>query len=88
MKKRFSKNRLLKVLETKCAQCKLHFKYITGETLDKSTSAIRAEEYGVEAVRVHSHYNAYLFVIYFIKKWDMQSEFFLYPETVVDKEDE
>jgi hypothetical protein len=88
MKERFSKARMIKVLETQCAQCVQCYGWVTGgEELLSTTTAEKAEGFGPGAAQFHARYNAYKGMIYFIKMWDQQSEEFLHPEKVGKEDD-
>jgi hypothetical protein len=88
MKERFSKARMLKVLETHAAQCVQCYGWVTkGQVLRSSTSASKAEAFGPAAAHWHARYNAYMSLYYFIKNWNMQTDDFLHPEKVGKEDD-
>jgi hypothetical protein len=80
VKGRFSKNRLLKVLDTMIAQDALEWLHRFGEETSASVPQIQAEKRGVFAVRIHAQRDRTLLLKHFIKTWSMQSSAFLQSE--------
>lgn len=82
MKERFSKNRMLLVIETRVRQCQKNWHTMFGSELTEATTYHTAELNGLHAIRLHERFNTNKALYYFIKYWAKQSEAFLDPEHV------
>lgn len=87
MKDRFSKNHMLKVLETLIIQSQLEYKQRGFGNLTLETTYNEAEEKGTLAIRIHSVCNERVAQKIFIEQWKKQSDDFLRPDLIGTYED-
>lgn len=87
MKERFSKNRMLLVLETMIRQSQLEYRQRGFGNLTPETTYSDAEALGPLAILVHAVYNERRAQKIFIEKWKIQSDNFLNPNHVRDEDD-
>jgi hypothetical protein len=88
MKERFSKNRMLLVLETLIRQSVWEYgQRGFGELTPRTTHADAEKVNDPIAIRIHAVYNERRAQKIFIEKWKIQSGDFLKPELVGTQED-
>lgn len=89
MNERFSKGRMLLVIETQARQRQEEWQWhkFPGE-LTEATTYAEAESLGYFAIQLHERFNTLVGLKHFIKNWDKQSSAFLRPDQVGTTEED